>query len=436
MPLSRIHNDSLSDHIILDGTDSTGANANSKLLLDASAVDTDVNAAISYEINSNDAARQSFETIQVNNLKKRDGRNFVYSNRNKIINGDFIISQRGTTFTASDVGGNVTGNNNDDKYTLDRWYLLSNGNDIVDVNHNSDNAPKAGQKCIRLDVETTNKKFGIAQIIESHYGSDLYGENVTLSFKAKVSSTTKLDNVKAGVVSWVGTADSVTSDIISAWGAEGTNPTLIANAHFQNTPANLGVTTEYQEFVIENVQVRPDTSNLIVFLFSDVTDTTAGDFLFFTDVQLEQGETNTPFERRDHGEVLQQCQRYFQRSGFQQSEGTHADAPSTFGFRGGQHNVLRYFDNSTNDRRVTGINFNTTARIDSPSITIAAVTDASPNYALDRVASWEDADGHVVAGLVNSSSEQTGYLALADFPSVVSNSVLYGFFSYFVDAEL
>ena len=86
MPLSRIHNDSLSDHIILDGTDSTGANANSKLLLDASAVDTDVNAAISYEINSNDAARQSFETIQVNNLKKRDGRNFVYSNRNKIIN--------------------------------------------------------------------------------------------------------------------------------------------------------------------------------------------------------------------------------------------------------------------------------------------------------------------------------------------------------------
>ena len=436
MPLSRIHNDSLSDHIILDGTDSTGANANSKLLLDASAVDTDVNAAISYEINSNDAARQSFETIQVNNLKKRDGRNFVYSNRNKIINGDFIISQRGTTFTASDVGGNVTGNNNDDKYTLDRWYLLSDGNDIVDVNHNSDNAPKAGQKCIRLDVETTNKKFGVAQIIESHYGSDLYGENVTLSFKAKVSSTTKLDNVKAGVVSWVGTADSVTSDIISAWGAEGTNPTLIANAHFQNTPANLGVTTEYQEFVIENVQVRPDTKNLIVFLFSDVTDTTAGDFLFFTDVQLEQGETNTPFERRDHGEVLQQCQRYFQRSGFQQSEGTHADAPSTFGFVGGQHNVLRYVDAGTNLHRVTGQQFNTTARIDSPSITIASVTDASPNYRLNEVASWENADGTTVASLSNSHSEHTGVLNLAEFPAVTASSVLYGYFGYFVDAEL
>ena len=437
MPLSRIHNDSLSDHIILDGTDSTGANANSKLLLDASAVDTDVNAAISYEINSNDAARQSFETIQVNNLKKRDGRNFVYSNRNKIINGDFIISQRGTTFTASDNGGNITGNNNDDKYTLDRWYLLSDGNDIVDVNHNSDNAPKTGQKCIRLDVETTNKKFGIAQIIESHYGSDLYGENVTLSFKAKVSSTSKLDNVKAGVVSWVGTADSVTSDIISAWGAEGTNPTLIANAHFQNTPANLGVTTEYQEFVIENVQVRPDTSNLIVFLFSDVTDTTAGDFLFFTDVQLEQGETNTPFERRDHGEVLQQCQRYFQRSGYLQSEGTHADSGTgNFGHQSAQHNVLRIFDGGSNDRRVTGINFNTTARIDAPSITIATVADGTVGYVHDRVGSWQDADAHVVASLSNSFSEGTGQINLADFPDVPSSSVLYGYFNYFVDAEL
>ena len=50
--------------------------------------------------------------------------------------------------------------------------------------------------------------------------------------------------------------------------------------------------------------------------------------------------------------------------------------------------------------------------------------------------SWDDADGHVVANLVNSSSEHTGYLALADFPSVTSNSVLYGYFSYFVDAEL
>ena len=441
MPLSRIHNDSLSDHIILDGTDSTGANANSKLLLDASAVNTDVNAAISYEINSNDAARQSFETIQVNNLKKRDGRNFVYSNRNKIINGDFIISQRGTTFTASDnsttAATPITGNNNDDKYTLDRWYLLSDGNDIVDVNHNSDNAPKTGQKCIRLDVETTNKKFGIAQIIESHYGSDLYGENVTLSFKAKVSSTTKLDNVKAGVVSWVGTADSVTSDIISAWGAEGTNPTLIANAHFQNTPANLGVTTEYQEFVIENVQVRPDTSNLIVFLFSDVTDTTAGDFLFFTDVQLEQGETNTPFERRDHGEVLQQCQRYFQRSGYLQSEGTHANSPSTnFGNQAGHMSCLRIFDGGGDDHRVTGCNFNTTARTDAPSITIACTARSGVGYILDRVGSWEDADPHTVTSLTNSFSEGTGRINMDDFPTVPTNSVLHGYFMYFVDSEL
>jgi hypothetical protein len=40
--------------------------------------------------------------------------------RNRIINGNFAIGQRGTTFASSA--------NNDDAYTLDRWYILSDGN--------------------------------------------------------------------------------------------------------------------------------------------------------------------------------------------------------------------------------------------------------------------------------------------------------------------
>ena len=56
MPLSRIHNDSLSDHIILDGTDSTGANANSSVLLDSSAANTDVGSLMSYEAGAVDGA--------------------------------------------------------------------------------------------------------------------------------------------------------------------------------------------------------------------------------------------------------------------------------------------------------------------------------------------------------------------------------------------
>ena len=224
--------------------------------------------------------------------------------RNRIINGDFAIGQRGTTFASSA--------NNNDAYTLDRWYILSDGNDAIDVTRETSVVPTNQKYAIALDVETTNKKFGIAQIIESDNCVGLTGGTVTLGFKAKVSATTKLDNVKAAIVAWSGTADTVTSDIISAWGAEGTNPTLIANATYENTPANLSVTTSYATYSVTASVDTASTTNIIVFIWSDVTDTTAGDFLYVTDVQLEPGTVATPFERRPIGTELALCQRYFQ----------------------------------------------------------------------------------------------------------------------------
>jgi hypothetical protein len=223
--------------------------------------------------------------------------------RNRITNGNFAIGQRGTTFASS-------ANNNDD-YTLDRWYIVSDGNDAIDVTRETSVVPTNQKYAIALDVETANKKFGIAQIIESDNCVGLTGGTVTLSFKAKVSATTKLDNVKAAVVAWSGTADTVTSDIISAWGAEGTNPTLIANATYENTPANLSVTTSYATYSITASVDTASTTNIIVFIWSDVTDTTAGDFLYVTDVQLEPGPVATPFEQRPIGTELALCQRYF-----------------------------------------------------------------------------------------------------------------------------
>ena len=222
--------------------------------------------------------------------------------RNRIINGNFAIGQRGTTFASSA--------NNNDAYTLDRWYILSDGNDAIDVTRETSVVPTNQKYAIALDVETANKKFGIAQIIESDNCVGLTGGTVTLSFKAKVSATTKLDNVKAAVVAWSGTADTVTSDIISAWGAEGTNPTLIANATYENTPANLSVTTSYATYSITASVDTASTTNIIVFIWSDVTDTTAGDFLYVTDVQLEPGSVATPFEQRPIGTELALCQRY------------------------------------------------------------------------------------------------------------------------------
>jgi hypothetical protein len=224
-----------------------------------------------------------------------------YVLKNRLLNGSFNIAQRGTSFTS--------GANNDDTYNLDRWYVLSDGNDAVDITQTT-TVPTGAKYSIGLDVETVNKKFGIAQIIENVNCYDAIGGNVTLSFQAKVSATTKLDNVKCAVIAWSGTADTVTSDIISAWGAEGTNPTLIANATYENTPANLNVTTSWATYSVTANVDTASTANIIVFIWSDVTDTTAGDFLHITNAQLEIGTSATPFERRLYNQELANCQRY------------------------------------------------------------------------------------------------------------------------------
>ena len=225
--------------------------------------------------------------------------------RNRLFNGNFGVAQRGTSF--------VAGYNNDDTYNLDRWYVLSDGNDIVDITQETSVVPSTAITAIALDVETTNAKFGVAQIIENKNCLGLIGSTVTLSFEAKVSATTSLDNIKCAIVAWSGTADAVTSDIVSAWGVEGTNPTLIANATYENTPVNLGVSTSYQKFTVTANIDTASTRNIIVFIWSDVTTTVAGDFLYVTNVQLETGSTATAFDFRPFSTETQLCQRYYYR---------------------------------------------------------------------------------------------------------------------------
>ncbi|PCH60003.1 MAG: hypothetical protein COC11_00975 [Candidatus Neomarinimicrobiota bacterium] len=228
---------------------------------------------------------------------------------NGLINGDFTVWQRATSFTSTN------SYNNDNSYTADRWLLVSAGSDIVDVTRQAGDTDTSLYS-IALDVETIDLKFGIVQIIEQKNCGAL-GEiptsTVSLSFKAKVSGSGKLDNIKAAVISWDGSADSVTSDIVSAWDSEGTNPVLKTNLTYENTPANLNVTTSWVRYKIENISVdTAGTNNLIVFIWSDVADTDLGDFLYVTDVQLEPGDTANDYRREHIGTTMANCQRYFQ----------------------------------------------------------------------------------------------------------------------------
>ena len=227
--------------------------------------------------------------------------------RNHIINGAMMVAQRGASFTSA-----TEPVNNDDQYLLDQWILLAEGADAVDVTQSTD-APTNGLYSIALDVETANLKFGIFQPIERKNCIGLIGNTVTLSAYLKVSNA-RIDDVRMAIVAWSSTADAVTSDIVSAWETDATNPTLVANWTYENTPADLGVTTSWARYSVTAAVDTASAANIGVFIWSNTTvaDPDVGDFLYITDVQLEYGSVATPFERRPFQTELALAQRYFQ----------------------------------------------------------------------------------------------------------------------------
>lgn len=230
--------------------------------------------------------------------------------RNHLLNGAMMVAQRGTSFTSTTEPAN-----SDDQYLLDQWILLVEGADAVDVTQSTE-VPTGGLYSIALDVETANLKFGIFQPIEQKNCIGLIGNTVTLSAYLKVSNA-RIDDVRMAIIAWDGTADTITSDIVSVWETDATNPTLVANWTYENTPADLGVTTSWARYSVTAVVDTASAKNIGVFIWSNTTvaDPDVGDFLYITDVQLEIGSAATPFERRPYGVELLNCQRYFQDLG-------------------------------------------------------------------------------------------------------------------------
>ena len=233
-------------------------------------------------------------------------------NKNALINGGMEIAQRGTSFIST-----TTPANSDDTFLLDRWILLSDQNDIVDVTQQSAGGVSGNENYIRLDVETAAKKFGICQIIENKNCKGMIGGTVSLSFEAKVTNATKLSDIRAAVLAWDSTADTVTSDLVATWEAEGTIITPAANWTAENAAANLGVTTSWVKYTISGISIdTASAANIAVFIYQNnvATNDTAGIFLEITNVQLEASTKATDFEYRQFGDELAKCQRYYTKS--------------------------------------------------------------------------------------------------------------------------
>lgn len=223
---------------------------------------------------------------------------------NLIINGDFSVAQEGATFTAI----------NDDTYTLDQWIGISDGNGVMTVTQELA-INTGGYRRLRLKATATNnKKFGILQIIEAVDCAKLQaGGLASLSWDAAHNTGGTITTMRAAILQWGSTPDAVTSDVVSAWNAAGTNPTWAALWTAQNTPAALALNDVGTRFKIEGVSISNSGTpkNLAVVFWTDDTTTTAGDYIDIQNVKLEKGSTATPFVARSEAEELAACRRLY-----------------------------------------------------------------------------------------------------------------------------
>lgn len=224
-----------------------------------------------------------------------------------LVNGNFDIWQEGTSFTAA-----TTPANNDDTYFADQWILLSDGNDVVDIAQETASVPDGSRYAAKFTVATINKKFAIAQPIEANLAMALANKTVSLRFQAHTTSG-QVRNLRAAILSWNSTADAITSDVVSAWGAEGTEPTWAANWTREGAaPVDLAITNAWAQYGVDGIALdTASLANLMLVIWSDDGDLALNDELYIGQVSLQVGSVITDIPVADPALEQKRCERYF-----------------------------------------------------------------------------------------------------------------------------
>jgi hypothetical protein len=228
--------------------------------------------------------------------------------KNLCWNGEFNIAQRGGTINAVA----------DDAYDYDGWINLSDGNGIVNVGPETAIAPPGSARALKVTVATANKKFGRFFPLEAKDCNGLLGQTVTASFMArKGGANATLGKLRCALISWTGTADAITSDVVDGtnWGAAGTNPTLAASWTFETVPADLVLTTDYQRFSCSGAIDTASTKQVGLLIWCDDTNATVADIVYLGQVQIEQGLAASAYNPLPYDAALAKAKRYYTRLG-------------------------------------------------------------------------------------------------------------------------
>lgn len=225
---------------------------------------------------------------------------------------DFQVWQTGTSRT-----GATAFPNSDDTYFADGWILLSDGNDRVDIT-NSATAFGYPTGCLGLaefEVVSNVNKWGILRPIETLTSVPLRSKTISISFW--VVSNAAL-GMRVHLASWGSgtfTGDTITSDIISAWGASTTKPTAIAGVTLVDADSSSLVTTSASWVQkIYTFTVPADAVNVGVFICTDDSSYNAADKVAFSGFMVSTSAVATPFVSKPFGQDLAAAGRWYAKT--------------------------------------------------------------------------------------------------------------------------
>jgi hypothetical protein len=239
--------------------------------------------------------------------------------RNLIINGAMQVAQRGSTFTAPD-----------GVYTLDRFQFYQGNGAVFDVNTSTD-APAEFSNSLEIDCTTaaaSPASGAYGQMVYRIEGQDVqrlaYGtssaKKITLSFYVKSNKTgTYQVNFRKSTATTQMASKTYTINSADTW--ERKSVTIDGATGFSLTGGNsegLMVDwwyhsgTDYSSGSVSETYINLVAANYNAGATANLGDNTSN-YLRMTGVQLEVGDTDTPFEHRSFGEELSLCQRYFQK---------------------------------------------------------------------------------------------------------------------------
>ena len=223
------------------------------------------------------------------------GSNFNFKNR--IINGDFQIWQRGEDITLSKQDGYIG---------VDRFFTWqkgtdSNGNTAYAVCDVENKKEYDGQDIVssyyisNTDTTVTNTKFGVTHRVEPINYWNLINKEITISFWIKTNKST------FNFYNWHNYIDSNGNNVGESIYSED-----ISIQSDKWTKIEKTVTLSSSNYTTIDNEVFTE---LFAVSMSDIAD---NDYIQLKQVQVEEGDIATEFERIPYDIQLQRCMRYYE----------------------------------------------------------------------------------------------------------------------------